>query len=586
MNVIKNSYKTLIVIAFLLIGSCKSKDKNVIVKQNTVDVTDSNSNSNKLKYNFEYNLETPATIKVKLTFEGNSDGVTKLRIPHSWAWINDYELGIKNIKLLNDDADIIHDSENSIVSINHQPFQQITLTYEVFQYWDAQVDRATYYKPILQEDYFHFIGYGVFIIPDWNESVDRDIEVVWDKIPKDWEIGNSFGVNSTTQNLFTSISKFCHATYFSGDFEINKIDVKGFPVYIAKRGQWKFSSTDLNDLIGTSMLAVRAFWKDYEFPYHLIVVLPIQSKRSKGGTGLTNTFEIFVSPDHENVNDLKYLLVHESFHTWNGRKIQRQEPEELVYWFSEGFTNYYTRLILLRNNLITLDEFVKDYNKVLTNYYSSPAVNVTNEKVRALTHEDNQIERIPYLRGDIIAFRWNEMIKKSSDYSLDTVMYDLLYEALNSKMVVSNPNMETLMAKYIKEGVSNDIDNLINEGRDIVLNGDELGPCFELFYADHVLFDLGFEYNKASDNPKHWDITQVAPQSLAFKAGVKKGHKVIGKSIYWNRTDKEVVLKIKNSADSIFRVSYFPLGKKIQIPQYRLKKAKDLKNCEDWFYSN
>ncbi|MCJ7617326.1 MAG: hypothetical protein MUO43_12405 [Desulfobacterales bacterium] len=68
--------------------------------------------------------------------------------------------------------------------------------------------------------------------------------------------------------------------------------------------------------------------------------------------------------------DLKYLFAHELFHTWNTGKLGvRQNPEQLIYWFSEGFTGYYARLLLLRAGLITIEEYVSDYNDKLIRYY-------------------------------------------------------------------------------------------------------------------------------------------------------------------------------------------------------------------------
>jgi predicted metalloprotease with PDZ domain len=51
----------------------------------------------------------------------------------------------------------------------------------------------------------------------------------------------------------------------------------------------------------------------------------------QGGAGRINAFAMFLSDDRELDYRFKRLLAHEAFHTWNGAKIRRRDPEVLVY---------------------------------------------------------------------------------------------------------------------------------------------------------------------------------------------------------------------------------------------------------------
>ena len=538
-----------------------------------------------LNYQISYIASPENHLLVKLQFEGDSSGKTRVIIPHEWAWQDSYEKGIKNLQLLSLDGQLALADNGIDYEISHPAGQTITIQYEVRPYWEGQINHEVYYRPIIRAGYFHFIGYGVFAFPDWNTSATRQIRVEWKGISDDWQIANSFGVSEKEQSLNQSIEKFCHSVYMAGDFSIQKADIRGFPVYIALRGEWKFPQDELPALVEKIVSAERDFWNDYDFPYFLISMIPMDNINSKGGTGLTNSFALFVSDDHENLQDLRFLLAHELFHTWNGRKIQREEPEVLIYWFSEGFTNYYTRLILLRYGLITFNEFISDYNQALREYFCSPVINATNEEILSLTNSDRNIDRMPYLRGDILAFRWNALIKQTSDHSLDDLMFDLFQEAQTSGMVVSMENIAALMKRQVPEGVEQDMDRYLIRGETLVPGADDLGPGAVLTEVVTYPFDLGFTYQE-SDVTKNWLVIDVYENGPAWKAGLRKGNTITGRSIHWGQVDKPVILGFINDLGQKARIEYLPRGEEIIVPQYQLNREYFQKNraeCLKWF---
>ncbi len=530
----------------------------------------SDSEAQPLNYQISYNANPEHHLLVQLQFEGDSSGKTRMIIPHEWAWQDSYEKGIKNLKLLSPDGQLTLADNGIDYEISHPAGQTIIIQYEVKPYWEGPINREVTYRPIIKSGYFHFIGHGVFVYPDRDPSVTRQIRVEWKDIPDDWQTANSFGVNEREQSLNHSINELCHSVYMAGDFLIQEADIAGFPVFIALRGEWKFPQDELPVLVEKVVSAVRGFWNDYDFPYFLISLIPIDNKNSKGGTGLTNSFALFVSDDHENLDDLRFLLTHELFHTWNGRKIQREEPEELIYWFSEGFTNYYTRLILLRNGLITMQEFISSYNQSLMEYFCSTAINATNEEILSQMHKDRFIDRMPYLRGDILAFRWNTLIKQASGHSLDDLMFDLFQEAQTSGMLVSMDNLAMLMKRQVPEGVEQDMERYLVRGETLVPGANDLGPGAVLADVVTYPFDLGFTFEE-SDNTKDWLVMEVNENSPVWQAGLRKGYTIIGRSIHWGQGVQPVILVFINDQGKKTRIEYLPRGEKKMVPQYQLK---------------
>lgn len=78
---------------------------------------------------------------------------------------------------------------------------------------------------------------------------------------------------------------------------------------------------------------------------------------------------------------------HEYFHSWNVERIRPADLEPFKFdranmsnslWFAEGFTSYYTNLILERAGIITVEEYVKSLNGTFNYVWNSPALQFFN----------------------------------------------------------------------------------------------------------------------------------------------------------------------------------------------------------------
>ena len=58
------------------------------------------------------------------------------------------------------------------------------------------------------------------------------------------------------------------------------------------------------------------------------------------------------------------------------------------YWFSEGFTDYYARALMVRAGVISTTEFVAQWNEMLAAYAGSPARTMSGKQAAAAFWED------------------------------------------------------------------------------------------------------------------------------------------------------------------------------------------------------
>ena len=202
-----------------------------------------------------------------------------------------------------------------------------------------------------------------------------------------------------------------HAVYIDGNVRMYQISNNSSPVFLSLYGTFDMNDQkivhDLNEIIKSQ----RAFFQDYEFPYYAISLIEEKDLGSMGGTRLHNSFLAYLPQNMEQSN-YYILFAHEHLHNWIGGKIRNNTQEELNYWWTEGFTDYYSRVIALRSGEILIDDFILECNEFLKNYYLSPVINEPNIRIAQDFWKDYDVEKLPYYRGFVFAIYLNDLIKK------------------------------------------------------------------------------------------------------------------------------------------------------------------------------
>ena len=315
--------------------------------------------------NISYTIEpiiigASSELKVTAEFNTQKSKQTVLVLPYKWAGEVGFDKMISGLTVVSGNAEIKDLKRSYKKIIIHKPNQVVRLQYYIRQKW---FDGFKRYWPIINNKYFYFIGFSVFVYPESFENKDVNVKIAW-RVPKKWKIANSYGVKDRRQSFNANMNDFLESLYVAGDFKIKKKKVEGNPVYLAVRGDWDFKPRKLLKIIGRIIESQRDFFDDHNFPIYLITIMPTGEECcAYGGIGLTNSFATFISGKVGINSRIKHLYSHEHFHTWNPNKIDAIEDDEQIYWFVEGFTDYYSRLFLLRDDLITLPEYVDAYNE-------------------------------------------------------------------------------------------------------------------------------------------------------------------------------------------------------------------------------
>ena len=138
-----------------------------------------------------------------------------------------------------------------------------------------------------------------------------------------------------------------------------------------------------------------------------------------GGTNRTGGFALYVTPGGE--DRLGRVIAHEHTHTWIPFRTGRMptKDETGVYWFSEGFTDFFMNRTLLRAGLEPPQTTVARMDEALRAYDASPFRTAPGSRIVADVWSDPVLRKLPYQRGALLALKWDEEIRRKSGGKLD-----------------------------------------------------------------------------------------------------------------------------------------------------------------------
>ena len=442
---------------------------------------------------------------------------------------------------------------------------QLKFRYQLQQDFDqAKLSTSEVYRPIIQENYFHLFSHHLFMGPATEKPLD--IAVRWADFSEDYVIHNSFGTGQRIQRLESvDWNDFQSAIFVGGDFRVYQDELMGNKISLATRGDWiPFEEEEVFAILKETLEAQREFWNDHSQAYFTVSLHPFGQEQGSSfqGTGLTNSFATSVSNNsYTDLDQLVYLFNHELMHNWIGHRIENSNEEE-QYWFSEGFTEYYTFKNIARNGVGGAEEssFFSSLNLAARQLYSSPVREEPNSQINYENFWSNpDYGKLPYYRGALFAFLVDMQIihHSAGRKSLDDMMREFLVLSQQGKRLSHELFLEVL-EDYWEEGKTY-FDRHIIRGEffDFAKEYARLGLQYE---PEAVVYEMGFEL---SDDRKQ--IKSVQAGTAAEKAGLQAGDLLFSRSIWYGNTEKPIDLGVVRGKKQL-QISFFPI-KRVQLPQ-------------------
>ena len=279
---------------------------------------------------------------------------------------------------------------------------------------------------------------------------------------------------------------------------------------------------------------------DYNNYYFLTCYIPNvdgDGMEHRNSTILTTTRSLAEGGMDRNISSVS----HEFFHCWNVERIRPQSLEPFDFeeanmsgelWFAEGFTNYYTHLILYRVGLMSLESFINGQIGPFNYVWNSPGRNFFNPIEMSYQAPFVDVARSvdPNNRNNtfISYYNYGDMLGLALDLSLrekELNLDDYMKLVWNTFGKDENPytvqNLHTTLNAYAgKEFGDHFFNNYIYKSN---------MPDMERLFSNvgvsltqdknRVLFGAGFTEGRISGN------TKIG--SSAYNAGLENGDKII-----------------------------------------------------------
>lgn len=287
----------------------------------------------------------------------------------------------------------------------------------------------------------------------------------------------------------------------------------------------------------------------------------------RNSTVLTDVASLGEGGMQENIG----TVAHEFFHAWN---VERIRPESLepfnfskanmsgLLWFAEGFTSYYTNLVLTRAGLLSPEEYAESLNGTFNYVWNSPALQYFNPiemsyqapfvdaaaSVDPVNRENTFISYYSY--GSMLGLALDLKLRKEG-FNLDDFMKLMWQKYGKTEKVYSIEDLEQTLSEYTgKDFAEEFFSNYIYASK---------MPEYETLFAG-----VGLQLEKASknaffgaslkDTSEEVVISEnIAQNTPAYKAGLNQGDLIIsidGKELE-NEADFQKLLKTKKPGDKL-----------------------------------
>jgi hypothetical protein len=459
-----------------------------------------------------------------LSFDGGRRTRTPVRLPEPWAGVDDYAANVRDLRPAARGQRLAEGDEPLLRDVIHKPGERVTLRWRVTSpVFDPDSTRARthedLYRTLLGRDWFQFFGKGVLPRP---QHVDDGRKLAWciafTGLPPGAVVAGSHGVSArpaVPKGARTAarqgggsvvdrgprhvvrqrgtLDDATEAVYVGGRLVVQERSVQGRPVVTATpasaAGAFGFTPERFADAVAQVVGTHRRFWGEFDQPHFIVVLQPNhQPVRRGGGTAVPGAFVMHASPDFSVPGPtFDFLVGHEHLHTWiPGRfgAMQRDGagPETLRYWFSEGFTNFYTHRLLVGAGLWSLEDHAKRLGEIAQAYLASPVRAATNAQVAAEFFEKRDVMDLPYQRGEFLALRWHAMLRAIGHPGLDAVMKSLLQPAAAAaapRAALATDRLLAALRPLLGDRVDDDVERWVRLGEPFPVDDRLAGPCFE-----------------------------------------------------------------------------------------------------------
>jgi predicted metalloprotease with PDZ domain len=209
-------------------------------------------------------------------------------------------------------------------------------------------------------------------------------------------------------------------------------------------------------------------------------------------------------------------------------------------------------------------QFARELSEALREHALNPSRTASAAQLAQRFWTDHAAQRMPYLRGDLLACLVDHAIRLKSDgkHSLDDLMRELVVEARalpQRRFELTRDLLLERIARWAGEDVAARVRTVAVDGAPLELPPDVFAPALALEPCELHVWELGFDLERTQ---RERAIRGLIPGSAAEKAGLQEGERLAGANIWPGDPEQQVELQV-GPQGSERRVVYLPQGSAI-----------------------
>lgn len=417
--------------------------------------------------------------------------------------------------------------------------------------------------------HFHFGGCQ-WMLPIGNTETTYRYEIKITDVPKGWQLYSSLSNNPENMVVESSYDALVSSAIGGGSQSFQEQIINGKPVRVFIAGNFEVPADSIFQSVFKIVNLQRQWFKDDDFPFYTVTVM--QRSGIIAGTCIANSFVCFVKPEIK-AAELNVLISHEMFHTWLPGKIniqlQKGESDLLYEWFTEGFAEYFARLILAEAGCMSEETFISLVNRDIINTADNPFHSFSYKELVAAKGGGAALKKLSYYRGALIAVLWEQQLREQGNSNTLKDFILALYAMARTKNgTVAAADFFTVGSSFGLK-VKEDMEHYILNGQPIVLPEYLQGAGYVQKETAVPSFDPSFSLKETFTKRK---ISGVVENGNAWNAGLRNDMEFISirnSNRFGNgwSPDEPMVVTAKEKAVEK-RIIFYPRGKEMKLKLY------------------
>jgi predicted metalloprotease with PDZ domain len=276
-----------------------------------------------------------------------------------------------------------------------------------------------------------------------------------------------------------------------------------------------------------------------ETPWRTYTTLVVLTQEVGGGSALehSNSHLGIYNPGFIGTPLLASITDHEIFHAWNVKRLRPAdlwpydyaEPQETPWlWVSEGITDYYADLALVRGGVVDSAGFLGLTGEKMAQVAAEPVTALEDASLSTWIGPIDGTQYQYYPKGSLAGFMLDVLIRDGSDNrrSLDDVMRELYRSVYKKGRGFTATDWWPAVSRAAGGRSFTEFNARYIDGRDPFPWGDVL-PRAGLRQVSDTVREPRVGLATAQDSAGAIVVQQVQPGGVAQEAGVKAGDRLI-----------------------------------------------------------